>query len=145
MLYVKVGLYGVKKRVWNSCLSELKVLWKKLFIFILCILNVLPAWVYVYQVCGWCHWRSEKVVRFLGTGVTHSFKLPYGPWELSLCPLGQPVPLTTWTSFQPCVLYLGKGLIISVASLHMSFLNKETKIRNHFMEKFPKSRATGCM
>lgn len=44
----------------------------------------------------------HEAVRYPGTGVTDSYELACGCWELNLCPLvEQPVLLTAETCFQP--------------------------------------------
>jgi hypothetical protein len=81
-----------------------------------------------------------KGCHIIRTGVTHSFKLPCGCWELNLGPLGTASAFNRLDIFSALkVLYLDKDLIISVAYLHMAFLSKETKIRNYCMKKFSKS------
>lgn len=43
------------------------------YLFFLC-MNVLPVWVFVYQVHVWCQQKSEEGIRTLKTGVKNGYR-----------------------------------------------------------------------
>ncbi|KAL6073969.1 hypothetical protein STEG23_020461, partial [Scotinomys teguina] len=58
--------------------------------------------IHVQALCGYNLQFMYEDVRSPGTGVTDSFKLPYGCWALNLVPLEEkPVLLTAEPSLQP--------------------------------------------
>lgn len=59
---------------------------------------VLPACIYVYHMCTWYLWRSEKDIRSPGTRIVDSCEPPQWCWELNSNPMQEQVFLTTETS-----------------------------------------------
>lgn len=67
--------------------------------------GILLTCMYVYHICTWCPWRSEKGVGSLETRGSDGFHLPRGCWKLNLgSPKEQPIFLTPKPSLQPLFL-----------------------------------------
>lgn len=47
---------------------------------------VVPTWMSMYHVRGWCQWRPEEDTGFPGTRVTDVDELQRGYWELRIGP-----------------------------------------------------------
>lgn len=64
--------------------------------------GILLTCMYVYHICTWCPWRSEKGVGAFETRGSDGFHLPRGCWKLNLgSPKEQPIFLTPKPSLQP--------------------------------------------